>query len=237
MSLRDRDFSGVALQAANFVFRPALRQIDSSMNQTLRTLDGFSGSMVEFWLGTTSRFHGVGTTLHTRDDISSVARAVFPQSHFSAACYDIGLGRFDFGMSAFWITEERLLYTNFLPSLRSDYIYLYTRGDPKPASLWKTLERPFFPFSWSLWAGIAGVLVLMACFFVVVRVIESDNLSRPSATIIAQDLAVNVYSSFSKFVGGDGLHADSPGKKLVNLGLHFFILIAISACASLPISR
>ena len=150
--LANRTFKAVMLPQANLVVSTSVRTLPSIDYEDITPIDGWYGVIVEFWQDVSSHwFNGIDTKAFNTSTLSVAGRVAFPGSSWSAAVYDVGIGKYDTAIGNIWITPERLQHVPFLPAIGQEYLHLYINQTGSEETIWKTLERPFKPLKGSTW--------------------------------------------------------------------------------------
>ena len=170
MDISDRTFRVLVIEEFPWVMRAVQKtrttQLAGAKSQSVGVVfyfsghAGYFGPIIEFWSATMEDFPGSKTVAGNASAISDIAYAKFPQSVYSAAVFDVGVGTFDAAISNFYITKERLEMTRFLPAMGTDDFYLVVEAGKEETSFAAAMQGPFLPFSWQLWLACAGWAII-----------------------------------------------------------------------------
>ena len=104
--LHNRTFNVVVVaDSAEWVFK------DDDTLRRKRELAGYVGPMIEFWFELLKDLPGSSSVAFNASAISRKARDMHPESLFSAAVYDVAVGKFDAAVANIWISRERARMT------------------------------------------------------------------------------------------------------------------------------
>ena len=95
--------------------------------------------------------------------ISARSLEYSPASSFTACVHEVAIGNLDLCIGNFWPTARRRTIANFASPIYRDSFHLIVPYAPPGAyaSIWRSLQAPFTPFSAELWLMIFVILGLV----------------------------------------------------------------------------
>jgi hypothetical protein len=183
------------------------------------------------WTGVLPNFmyhvgNAIGATIVIPEQViseesSGGARRLSMEADHAACLKDVAVGRLDMCMAGFWVTEERILKTAFLPPIYQDKIYL-VKTEYHAETVIANLVKPFRPFTFNMWIFSAILLIVLGMCFSEAEFgyIENRRL-RCCAGIF--------YSVMSYLRMESTLSPATAAGMTMGFGIMFFVLLSISA--------
>lgn len=172
------------------------------------------------------RFKGENwSTEESRKTVQNLSH--LPNNEWSYCVHDVAVGNTDLCVADVWVTPERSAIAQFLPPVRFSNFYLVQYPEARTKwNLWDILIRPFRPFYWTAWIGIACFIILFILLLLIGRCLAdwatpmNPPKSRGANLVMAGH---DVMRGRNAFTSQKFKH--SPGCRVLSFGLGFFTMV------------